>query len=150
VEADKDTYATCRENLAPYGNRARTLHGAAWSRQTNLTLRRNSCAADNSVEETVAGDEGEIQVPAWNLASLIEMSGFAQVDLLKIDIEGAEATVFRADVSNWLGRVRNLCIELHGQACREAFFEALAGYDYEYERSGELDICTNLRPKVAA
>jgi hypothetical protein len=47
------------------------------------------------------------------------MSGFAQVDLMKIDIEGAETTVFRIDVSNWLGRVRNICIELHGQACRD-------------------------------
>jgi FkbM family methyltransferase len=150
VEADVDNYATCCENLAPYGSRARTLHGAAWSSQTNLTLRRKSCAADHSVEETVAGEEGEMQVPAWSLANLIEMSGFVQVDLLKMDIEGAETTVFRANVSNWLGRVRNLCIELHGQACREAFFKALAGYDYEHVRSGELDVCTNLRPKVAA
>jgi hypothetical protein len=43
-----------------------------------------------------------------SLANLIEMSGFLQVDLLKMDIEGAETTVFRANVSNWLGRVRNL------------------------------------------
>ena len=85
----------------------------------------------------------------WDLASLIEMSGFPQVDLLKIDIEGAEAEIFCAGVSNWLPRVRNLCIELHGAACRKAFFSALAGYDFERAHSGSLDLCTNLRLKMS-
>jgi len=89
-------------------------------------------------------------VQGWDLASLIQMSGFAEVDLLKIDIEGAEEVIFRAEVSSWLPRVRNLCIELHGKACRDAFFGALANYDFVHGRSGELDYCTNLRPKVAA
>ena len=81
------------------------------------------------------------------LGSIIEKSGFTEVDLLKIDIEGAEREIFSADVSNWLPRVRNLCIELHGQACRVAFFDALAGYDFVHAQSGELDLCTNLQPK---
>ena len=150
VEAAADNYPTCKENLAQYGSRARVLHGAAWSSRETLTLRRKSCAADNSVHESGTGHPDEVQVEGWDIASLIEMSGFKQVDLLKIDIEGAEAEVFRADVSQWLGRVRNLCIELHGEECRKAFFGALAGYDFEHTQSGELDICTNLRPRASA
>ena len=150
VEAEADNYATCCENLAAYGSQARVLHGAAWSQRSTLSLRRNSCAANNSVHES--GDRPremrEAQVQAWDLASLIEMSGFAHVDLLKIDIEGAETAIFGTDVSNWLPRVSALCIELHGEACRHSFFQALAGYDFDHVRSGELDICTNLRPKM--
>ena len=68
--------------------------------------------------------------------------------LMKIDIEGAEEAIFSADVSGWLPRVRNLCIELHGEKCRKAFFGALTDYDFDHSISGELDICTNLRPRM--
>ena len=147
VEADKSNYAACCENLAAYGTRARVLHGAAWSKHTELTLRRKSCASDNFVQDAAGGNSDEIQINGYDPLSLIEMSGFAQIDLLKIDIEGAEAEVFSASVSNWLPRVRNLCIELHGETCRSTFFGALESYDFEYVRSGELDICINLHPK---
>jgi FkbM family methyltransferase len=149
VEAEADNYAICCENLAAYGSRARVLHGAAWSRRAMLTVCRNRYDTEHSVQETGTGGGGQMQVEGWDLASLIDLSGFAHVDLLKVDVEGAEADIFRAEVSNWLPRVRNLCIELHGQACRDAFFGALAGYDFERARSGELDLCTNLRPKMA-
>ena len=157
VEADADNYAICCENLAGYGSRARVLHGAAWYKRANLTLHRHvQCPAANSVQETETDVAGEMHVQGWDLASLIEMSGFPQVDLLKIDVEGAEEEIFCADVSNWLPHVRNLCIELHGPACWDAFFSALASYDYEYAHwgtpsfEGSLDICMNLRLKVLA
>jgi FkbM family methyltransferase len=148
VEAESDNYATCCENLEVYGSRARILYGAAWSRHALLTLRRKSCAADNSVTETQIGDAEKRQTQGWDLPSLIAMSGFSQIDLLKVDIEGAEAEIFSAEASNWLPRIRNVCIELHGQACRDVFFNALRQCDFEHEHSGELDLCTNLRPKM--
>ncbi len=150
VEADADNCTACRDNLVAYGDRARVLHGAAWSSRAALTLLRRTCAADNFVEEAGAAAAGQMQVQGWDLASLIEMSGFGQIDLLKIDIEGAEEVIFRAKVSSWLPRVRNLCIELHGQVCRDAFYGALTDYHFEHGQSGELDFCTNLRPKAAA
>ncbi|MGC9157917.1 MAG: hypothetical protein ACP5FH_02910 [Terracidiphilus sp.] len=51
--------------------------------------------------------------------------------------------------SNQPRRGRNIRIELHGPDCRETFFQALAGYDYEWETSGELTLCKNLRLKNA-
>jgi FkbM family methyltransferase len=148
VEADAENCAACRDNLAAYGTRARVLHGAAWSSREMLTLHRYNSAADNFVKHEGDTGEGQIQVQGWDIASLIEMSGFAQIDLLKIDIEGAEEAIFRSNASAWLPRVHNLCIELHGKACRDAFFEALADYDFERGQSGELDLCINLRSKV--
>jgi FkbM family methyltransferase len=144
VEADADNFALCCENMTLYGSRVRVLHGAAWSRRAQVKLRRKSSAADNSVQEAGIGDPSEIQLEAWDLASLIEMSGFDHVDLLKIDIEGAEAEIFSAGVSTWLPYVHNLCIELHGDACRDIFFRAMAGYQFEHTRSGELDLCTRI------
>ena len=147
VEADLDNVGACIRNLASYGERANVIHGAAWSETGKLTLHPKSCAADHWVRPRVAGDDDAVEVQGWDMPNLIEQSGFDTVDLLKIDIEGAEEAIFRSDVSAWLPKVRNLCIELHGLARREAFLAALENYNFEHLESGELDICLNLRQK---
>jgi FkbM family methyltransferase len=148
VEADEGNFNACRSNLAPYKERAHVLHGAAWSRKSTLTLQRRTCEADNLVRENSESESRGPVVEGWDIGSLIALSGFGQIDLLKIDIEGAEKCIFSEGADGWLPSVKNLCIELHGDACRQAFFAALAGYDYEHSRSGELDVCLNLRRKT--
>ncbi len=147
LEPDLDNFKACSDNLAPYRNRAHVMFGAAWSKRTSLILHRRTCAADNTVQETAATDENGISVEGWDIASLIEQSGFGPVDLIKIDIEGAEEDIFRDDCDRWLPWVRNLCIELHGEASRESFFSAMDRYDYRYAKYGELDFCLDLRRK---
>ena len=66
------------------------------------------------------------------------------VDLLKVDIERAELSVFGESAGLWLLKVRNICIELHGKDCEEVFFAALKDFDYELKHFGELTICRNL------
>ena len=43
------------------------------------------------------------------------------VNLLKIDIEGAEQAVFGASSGQGLSHVRNIAIELHGDTCEKVF-----------------------------
>jgi FkbM family methyltransferase len=147
VEADLDNFNACCTNLTPYRERARVFHGAAWCRRTTLTLNRKSCATDNTVTEIGSGESHEIAVEGWDIETLVGLSGFEQIDLLKIDIEGAEKYIFSERAGNWLPFVKNICIELHGDDRRQAFFSALADYDYEQSKSGELDMCLNLRHK---
>lgn len=150
VEADRDNYALCCENLAAYGDRAKVIHAAVWSGRKMLVLHRKSCSADSHVEETARQTEqGEEYVQGVDVASLIAMSGFERVNLMKIDIEGAEKEIFRCDSGSWLSRVDNLCIELHGDPCRNTFFQALVPYTYVHSQSGELDFCRGLRPRPA-
>lgn len=58
------------------------------------------------------GSNGE-SVDAITLTELLERTSVTgSIDLLKCDIEGAEAEVF-ANCKDWISRVRNLVIELH-------------------------------------
>ena len=84
------------------------------------------------------------------MGSLIELGGAEAADLLKVDIERAELEIFGETAKAWLPRVRNICIELHGPDCEEAFFSALADFDYELDHAGELTICRNIQPKTEA
>jgi FkbM family methyltransferase len=150
VEPDDRNLAMCKTNLAPYGDRVLLRHGAVWSKSTSLRLLRGAFGDGlewaTQVAECIEESEGGA-VQAWDVGSLIDMSGLRVVDLLKIDIERAELSVFDASAWLWLRRVRNICIELHGKDCEEVFFAALKDFDYDLEQFGELTICRNLRPR---
>ena len=151
VEPDERNLAICKANLSPYGDRVLLLHGAVWSRTATLRLLRGTFR-DGREWTTQVGELSEeertsVGVQAWDVGSLIDMSGGSTVDLLKVDIERAELSVFGESASSWLHRVRNICIELHGKDCEEVFFAALKDFDYELGHSGELTICRNLRPR---
>lgn len=153
VEPDERNLACCKANLSPYGERVMLLHGAVWSRTATLRLLRGTFG-DGREWATQVGELSEDErtsggVQAWDVGSLIDMSGGSTVDLLKIDIERAELSVFGESADSWLHRVRNICIELHGKDCEEVFFAALKDFDYELGHSGELTICRNLRPREA-
>jgi hypothetical protein len=77
------------------------------------------------------------------------MARVSQIDLLKVDIEGGELELFSGN-TNWLTSVRNICIELHSADCERVFFDALKGFSYDLDRSGELTICRNIRSSVSS
>jgi FkbM family methyltransferase len=148
VEPDERNLKICRGNLDRFGARAIALHGAVWSRCTQLEISQGTFGDRREwATQVFEPNEGVGTIKAWDVGTLIDMAGEDEVGLLKIDIERAELAVFgdKASVRDWLPRVRNLCIELHGEDCREVFFRALADFDYELQRSGELTICRNLR-----
>ena len=150
VEPDPDNFRLCVENLRPYGARVHTLLGAAWSNRSRLALSRRECgnAEDWAVQVHETANEEDASVEAWDVPALLDLAGEEVVDLAKIDIEGSEAEIFGANTA-WLARVRNICIELHGNRCREIFFRALRGYDYDLLEHGETTMCLNLRAQVS-
>jgi hypothetical protein len=62
------------------------------------------------------------------------------IDILKVDIEGAERHVFDATVSRCLPRIGTLAVELHDAECRDVFLRATADVAGEYDRRGEVTL----------
>lgn len=79
--------------------------------------------------------EGIQSVKCVSITSLCEKNSISQIDLLKIDIEGAEKEIFSGDCS-WLDSVSVLIIELHERykaGCNEAVFNAIRDkFDMEW------------------
>jgi FkbM family methyltransferase len=150
VEPDPDNFQLCKENLGPYGERVQTLLGAVWARRSRLALSHGerSHGKDWAVQVHETANKDDAVVEAWDVPALLDLAGEEVVDLAKIDIEGSEAETFAANTA-WLARVRNICIELHGDHCREIFFGALRGYDYDAIEHGENTMCLNLRRSEA-
>jgi FkbM family methyltransferase len=154
VEPDERNLSMCKTNLEPYGDRAIVVHGAAWSKSCNLGVLqaryRDGREWSTQVSELDDALESSASVRGWDVASLIELANGETVDLLKVDIERAELSVFDSSSRVWLPRIRNICIELHDKGCEDAFFSAIRDFDYELETCGELTICKNLRERVPA
>lgn len=71
------------------------------------------------------GHPGDESVPAMTLPQILascEVHG--PIDLLKCDIEGAEAELF-AECADWIDRVRNLVVELHRPYSSQEFLSHL-------------------------
>jgi FkbM family methyltransferase len=152
VEANPANYPSLEANLHPYGNRAILIQGAVWSRQTSLVLVPGRDEGDAHVREAVPADDSSDLRPSgviegWDMPALMARGGFTSVDLLKMDIEGAEIELFQNGAERWLPSVRNLSVELHGAASRAALERALADYTFRRQICGELTFCFDLRPK---
>jgi FkbM family methyltransferase len=148
VEPDPENHRMCSLNVAAYGARARAILGAVWSRPGKLALTRVGDQREWAVTVIEPTDDSPGFVQSWDPPTLLSMAGFETVDLLKIDIERSEIEIFNSGSDTWIERVRNLCIELHGPDCNEAFFGAMSKFEYELSHSGELAICRNIRRRA--
>jgi FkbM family methyltransferase len=142
IEADEGNAKLCRENLAPYGERAKVLNAGIWPRDEDLKV--ESQCGDGlewsfQVRPCREGESADIR--AVSIHTLLRESPSGRIDLLKVDIEGAERELFSdPGAAAWLGRVRCLAIEIHNQECAAAFSRAIAPFGFRTMDSGELTI----------
>ena len=124
VEPDADNFAMLQRNTEPFRHRVTLIKGGVWSKSAGLVI--SNPDADSwsfSVREARPGESATVE--AVDIPSLISQSGFDRVSILKVDIEGSEAEVFKH--APWLQKVDRLVIELHGQACEDAVVGAVNG-----------------------
>jgi FkbM family methyltransferase len=126
VEPDATNYELLVANLSKFitTNRCRTLRAALWDAKVPLVMNpldgagRTNAGTLRECDPSVQGSE---VVPGLPIAEIIRTSGFDHVDLLKVDVEGAETPLFAGDRS-WLDQVGAIAIEFHGESRRESDF----------------------------
>jgi FkbM family methyltransferase len=149
IEPDPSNFEILRRNLEPYGDRAKVRLAAVWSCNTKLQLLRDFGDKREWATQVIPAARDQAGcIDGFDVPTLLDFANARYVDLLKIDIEAAELEIFNNQSLSWLERVRNICIELHGNECRNAFMNAITDYEYDLETSGELTICRNLQPKA--
>jgi FkbM family methyltransferase len=144
VEADPRIHATLARNVElnrlPH---ATAVHAAAAAESGTLVLAGFDEAQDNwGLSRVVGHDDGargaaSFEVPARALDELLDELGVGAVDLVKMDIEGAEAMAVRGMRAGLgAGRYRRVLLELHPNELRSHGHDpgdvvaALAGAGY--------------------
>jgi FkbM family methyltransferase len=114
VEAARDTYELLERNRRRNPARDWTaLQGAVWSEDGFVSF---AAAAQSTGSRIAIDGEGTARVPAVRLHTILARHARGTVDLLKMDIEGAEEAVL-TDAEASLARVRTLVVEVHPQRC---------------------------------
>ena len=146
VEPDPRNAAICARNLAPYGHRARLVQAGVWDRSCGLKLVRGAFRDGKEwatqVRPVEPGETADVEALA--MSSLFAMCPQPVIDILKIDIEGAEATIFGAGAEGWLESTRNFCVEIHSAEAASVIDRALQKFRFEALQSGEYSVYLNL------
>ncbi len=111
LEVDAENYAILQRNVAPYPN-VRAIKAGLWSHRAYLRITNPAGEAwAFQVSETDESDADRIE--ALGIVDICTLCDFDRIDLLKIDIEGAEYEVFSRNADAWIDRVALIMIEIH-------------------------------------
>lgn len=139
VEPEKNNFKLLSFNTLLYEN-VHAINSALWDKETFIRVEdRGFGNLGWMTFETTSEDSTAFKTVT--VSKLLKDSGFDTIDLLKIDIEGAEKEVFGAeDVHDWLSKVKVLTIELHDRmkrGCSYEFFKAISNYKWFFAFRGE-------------
>lgn len=140
IEAHPGTFDCLRETIRRSGLGNVELVSCA------VTAKDGTLAISNDVDHlgnSVIGVSGGVEVPARSLDSLAAELGLERIDLLKMNIEGAEKPALEG-MGEMIGRVRHIAISCHdflaerggpeAMRTREAVAAFLRGHGFELER----------------
>ncbi len=151
IEPDPDNYRMMNLNLEANGLIASSVsfRAALWVRRQKLFLqKKNSKEWSYAVSETKNGDGEECE--ATTIDDITQMEDFSKIDILKIDIEGAESALFQdLKFLNNLSRTLVLAIEIHDdKADRRQINNVFHDKGFQFMEQGELTIAWNMLNKI--
>ena len=140
IEPEESNFSMLKLNCGHLAN-VTLIQAALWGEAKELSL----CDAQAekwafAVAEKSAGDSSMPGIRGITIPEVLEMVAPNKIDILKLDIEGAELALFSANPQAWLPRVGRIVIELHDRfvdGCARTFYRAIAGFDYRQEVRGE-------------
>jgi FkbM family methyltransferase len=122
VEPSPDSFALLVRNTESYKH-VHCIQAAIWGCDQVVAIADRH---DNPTQIAVESDGG-LNVSAISLPRLLSDFGIDRVDILKMDIEGSERSLFTAN-TEWLSKVSVLLIEMHDRTwngCSRAVWSAV-------------------------
>jgi len=147
LEPDPANFRCLQANCG-HLDRVLLLNAALWGEDTELALQTTldgkpmEAWSTRTIPATGQPTPGSAMTRAHTVRSVMAQAGIDHLDLLKIDIEGAEKDVFEAQDLAWLDRTSVITAEFHDRfrpGCSAAAQAALAGRAHETARRGEND-----------
>ena len=142
VEPELSNYEMLLKNVELY-DKVVTYQAGIWNKSAYLTIQNDKAEKYAfTVCETEKDTHGSIR--AISISDIMRENKLETIDILKIDIEGAEKEVFKSDYDYWLSRTNLIIIELHDrimQGCSKTFFDALTHYNFDTFINGENIFC---------
>jgi FkbM family methyltransferase len=131
VELEEQNYKLALENTAKFGSQIELIHGGVWN--TSGRVRFGGTSNDGfSIDKN---PKNENEANTYTVDQLIGGHGFASLDYVKMDIEGAENEVLLECEPTWLEKVGTISVEIHKDALKQKIFQRLASYGFQVRDS---------------
>jgi FkbM family methyltransferase len=131
IEPEENNFSLLKKNVEPYEN-VSCVQAGIWNKNEHLSIANPEGGAAEYMFENNA--ESKNMINGMTIRSLLNLKNWSNVDIIKLDIEGAEKEVFSAEDLSWLNNTKLLIIELHDRYkkdCTKTVFKALNNFDYE-------------------
>ncbi len=142
IEPDETNFKFLEINTSFYKN-VKCIKNAVWSHSTKMSLIDEGTG--NWGLKTVEGlIQGAICIDAVSLDDVIKNFNISKIDILKIDIEGAEKELFSKNYAHWLSLTCVIAIELHDRddkSIADVFYTAINTLSHKVYLKGENVIC---------
>ncbi|MCF6410794.1 FkbM family methyltransferase [Pseudalkalibacillus salsuginis] len=137
VESEPSNVEVMKENIRNY-DQIKLLHAGLWNKNTFLKVKDVGLGEwGMMVEETERAEQGSFK--AVTIDSIAANFGMEEIDILKLNVEGAEKELFSQGYESWLSKVKILIIELHDRmkpGCSRAFYKAIRPYNFATFKRG--------------
>jgi FkbM family methyltransferase len=140
IEPEQSNFELLKDNIAPYPNII-PIQAALWHKNEIINLidpgigKFGFMTEMKDSSENLPGDFCHTVV-AITLDKIMKDFNLDKIDILKIDIEGAEREVF-SNTSSWIEKVDSIIIELHERmkaGCNRSFYCGSNGFDNEWKQ----------------
>ncbi|RYG52206.1 MAG: FkbM family methyltransferase [Chitinophagaceae bacterium] len=142
VEAEERNFEQLKQNVQNL-KRIQPVHAAAWYSNGPVHI-KDSAEAEASFEVVEGETSAGKTFNGMTIEALMQRASFDEVDILKMDIEGAEYYLFKHDPHVWLQKTRCLIIELHDKlqpGTSRSFFTEMSKYNWVTYVKGENLVC---------
>lgn len=145
IEPEESNFAILKKNTARF-NQIIPIQAGLWHKNSFLKVMGTGQGEWGFI--TAESDPGDHDVKTITISDILQLAKSNEIDILKLDIEGAEKELFSENYESWLGKVNVLIIELHDRlkaGCSDAFFSAIKKYNFEQIKRGENIILFKLK-----
>ncbi|RYY72049.1 MAG: FkbM family methyltransferase [Chitinophagaceae bacterium] len=144
LEPEASNFEMLQKNTAPSPN-IHPIKAGLWGRSCYLRIIPTDWGNWGFRTEEV-NEATSDSIKALSIKEIMDTNGWSTIDLLKMDIEGAERHVFANGADQWLPKVKMMFLELHDNVykdCSRNVFKVLLDYDFRVDLSGENLILIN-------
>jgi FkbM family methyltransferase len=142
IEPEQSNFETLKKNITPYPSII-PIQAALWHKNEEINLIDPGFGEWGFMTEMKESPRNLADnichtVAAITINKIMHDYNLEKIDILKIDIEGAEKEVFE-DSSSWIGKVNSIIIELHERmkpGCNRSFYCGSNGFDNEWQQGG--------------
>jgi FkbM family methyltransferase len=143
IEPEKSNFEILRKNMDNFSSII-LENSALWDKDTELSI--SNPDAEKYAFQMDEKRESGAMVHGMTIESLLKRYDIQGIDLLKLDIEGAERFLFNKEEVPWLKKVRVMIIELHETlypGTTDIFLNAMEKIDHTLLTRGENTIVFN-------